>query len=382
MKCEICGKEFAHLGLHINYQHKDITQKEYYDKYLKHGGEGFCFTCGSPLPFINLTRGYKHYCNPKCELGDPRITEKARQTYKEKTGYEHNMHNPESKAKVKNTNLEKYGGTGFAVKELAEKSLATFNTIHNMDIKSCNMIVHDNTELEKKRIETRIKNNNGKYISETHLQKLVETSNTPEVIEKRIKTRRDKYGKKYVSDDAYKKMKKSPLYTYSYANMYTFVPQRDGLCKCHCNICGNDYEISLMTLRTRHYARQNPCIICNPLEKQYSNKEKELLEFIKENYIGEVLENERNVLHGKEIDIYLPELKTGFEFDGTFWHADPRFYNADDIIKEQTAKQIWENDNIKNKLAKSLGIKLIRIKEYDWINNQEKIKDYIKSIIM
>lgn len=46
MKCEICGKDFAHLGLHINYQHKDITQKEYYDRYLKQGGEGFCFTCG------------------------------------------------------------------------------------------------------------------------------------------------------------------------------------------------------------------------------------------------------------------------------------------------------------------------------------------------
>ena len=79
MKCEICGKEFAHLGLHINYQHKDITQKEYYDRYLKQGGEGFCFTCGQPLPFVNLIRGYKHYCNAKCELADKRIVEKAKQ---------------------------------------------------------------------------------------------------------------------------------------------------------------------------------------------------------------------------------------------------------------------------------------------------------------
>ena len=84
MKCEICGKEFAHLGLHINYQHKDITQKEYYDRYLKQGGEGFCFTCGQPLPFVTLIRGYKHYCNAKCELADKRVVEKAKQTYKEK----------------------------------------------------------------------------------------------------------------------------------------------------------------------------------------------------------------------------------------------------------------------------------------------------------
>ena len=54
----------------------------------------------------------------------------------------------------------------------------------------------------------------------------------------------------------------------------------------------------------------------------------------------------------------------------------------DDLIKEQTAAQIWEKDEAKNKLAESLGIKLIRIKEYDWINNQEEIKEYIKSLII
>ena len=110
MKCEICGNEYAHLGLHINLRHKDITQKEYYDRYLKTSREGFCYTCGTPLPYVNLIRGYKHYCNSKCELADPQIMEKAKQTYKIKTGYDHNMHNPESKARVKKTTEEKYGG--------------------------------------------------------------------------------------------------------------------------------------------------------------------------------------------------------------------------------------------------------------------------------
>lgn len=85
----------------------------------------------------------------------------------------------------------------------------------------------------------------------------------------------------------------------------------------------------------------------------------------------------------KELDIYLPELKLGFEFDGTYWHADPRFYNADDIIEHKniTAKEIWERDKQKELMCEQLNIKLIRIKEYDWINDNENIKQYISDII-
>ena len=215
MKCEICGKDFAHLGLHINYQHKDITQKEYYDRYLKQGGEGFCFTCGQPLPFVNLIRGYKHYCNAKCELTDKRVVEKAKQTYKEKTGYDHNMHNPESKERVKNTTTEKYGGIGFAVKELADKVLDTYNKEHGTDIEKCNMIVHGNPELEQQRIKTRIEKNNGSYMSDVHKRKLIQMSKEPEIIKKRINTRIKNNGS-YWSVEMTEKSKQTSLEKYGY----------------------------------------------------------------------------------------------------------------------------------------------------------------------
>ncbi len=215
MKCEICGKDFAHLGLHINYQHKDITQKEYYDRYLKQGGEGFCFTCGQPLPFVNLIRGYKHYCNAKCELADKRVVEKAKQTYKEKTGYDHNMHNPESKERVKNTTTEKYGGIGFAVKELADKVLDTYNKEHGTDIEKCNMIVHENPELEQQRIKTRIEKNNGSYMSDVHKRKLIQMSKEPEIIKKRINTRIKNNGS-YWSVEMTEKSKQTSLEKYGY----------------------------------------------------------------------------------------------------------------------------------------------------------------------
>ena len=189
MICELCKKDFKHLGLHLNYSHPEISHKEYYDRFLKQGGEGFCFTCGKPLNFIDLRHGYKHYCNAKCELNDKRVIEKAKQTYKEKTGYEHNMFNPESKEKVKQTSIQKYGGIGFAVNSLANKSLDTYNKEHSTNITSCNMIVHEDKELEKQRIKTRIKNNNGSYMSDEHMEKLIESVKQPEIIEKRINSR-------------------------------------------------------------------------------------------------------------------------------------------------------------------------------------------------
>jgi len=217
MKCEICKKEFKHLGLHLNYSHKDITHKEYYDTYLKQEGEGFCFTCGSPIKFYDLSHGYQHYCNAKCELADKRIITKAKETYKERTGYEHNMYNPESKQRVKNTSIEKYGGIGFAVKELANKSLETYNNEHNTNIMFCNMIVHNDKSLEKQRIETRIKNNNGVYISDEHKKKLSEISKDTDIIEKRINSRVKNNGS-YWTEEMAEKSKQTNLVRYGYEN--------------------------------------------------------------------------------------------------------------------------------------------------------------------
>ena len=371
MKCEICGKEFAHLGLHINYQHKDITQKEYYDRYLKQGGEGFCFTCGQPLPFVNLIRGYKHYCNAKCELADKRVVEKAKQTYKEKTGYDHNMHNPESKERVKNTTVEKYGGIGFAVKELADKVLDTYNKEHGTDSEKCNMIVHENPELEQQRIKTRIEKNNGSYMSDDHKRKLIQMSKEPEIIKKRINTRYTLYGQKYMTPEAYEKLKGNVFETYKDVNLKVFKKQGDGLCKCHCDICDKDYEISLMTLRERRHAGYNPCVFCNPigsiLVKHVSDRETELYNYIASKYNGQIIKSDRTILDGKELDIYLPGLNLAFEFDGLYWHNE--------ITKSS------DYHVSKTNVCESKGIQLIHIFEDDWLYKSDIVKSRINGLL-
>lgn len=371
MKCEICGNEYAHLGLHLNFKHKNITQKEYYDKYLKLPEEGFCYTCNKPLEYIDLSHGYRHYCNAKCELADPRITEKAKQTYKIRTGYEHNMHNPESKARVKSTTEKRYGGIGFASKELEQKVVKTYNEQNGTNVKAAYMICHSTDEIEKQRVQTRIQNNGGSYMSEELKRKLLELSSRPEIIEKRIQSRRERYGDKYMSDTAYNKLKNKPYNTYSDVNMVNFVPHGNGLCTCHCDICGKDYDIDLMTLRTRRYANQNPCTYCNPIGSHVfystSDREQQLYNYIASVYSGTIVQNDRTVLSGKELDIYLPEKKIAFEFDGLYWHNEVSKPNSYHVNKTDACEKA--------------GIHLIHIFEDDWLYKQDIVKSRIKSIL-
>ena len=77
-KCEICDKEFngiVGLSVHITKEHKDITKKEYYDKFLKKvSEEGKCYFCDNEAIFKNITNGYHRICNSKECLGKTRAT--------------------------------------------------------------------------------------------------------------------------------------------------------------------------------------------------------------------------------------------------------------------------------------------------------------------
>ena len=112
-----------------------------------------------------------------------------------------------------------------------------------------------------------------------------------------------------------------------------------------------------------------------------SKGEIELYNYINSIYTGKVIRNNRDILKGRELDIYLPDIMLAFEYDGTYWHADPRFYNETNLNKQQRLKNNWLRDEEKNILCENLNIQLIRVKEYDWINNNEHEKLRIKEII-
>lgn len=52
------------------------------------------------------------------------------------------------------------------------------------------------------------------------------------------------------------------------------------------------------------------------------------------------------------------------------------------LIGSHKVCDIWQKDKEKDLLCETLGIKLIRIKEYDWDNFKTDIKEKIKKLII
>lgn len=62
------------------------------------------------------------------------------------------------------------------------------------------------------------------------------------------------------------------------------------------------------------------------------------------------------------------------EFNGTYWHCDPRKYNEDfyHTIKKMTAKEIWDHDEKKLQEAQDCGYELLVVWEFDYRRNKQK----------
>jgi hypothetical protein len=120
-------------------------------------------------------------------------------------------------------------------------------------------------------------------------------------------------------------------------------------------------------------------IICShmPKDRSTSLMEKELFGHIKLSFSSAKKLYDRKVkikgkpyIYGFEIDIYVPELNCGIEFDGTYWHSFDR-------MRKSKGKKLWPDKDVKNyhkiKDAWFLtkGIRLLHIKEKDWKKDKQ-----------
>jgi len=131
--------------------------------------------------------------------------------------------------------------------------------------------------------------------------------------------------------------------------------------KCDCGK-DHDFNISYNNYKNRKKYGIKICTICNDYTKN-SGKEMEMINFIKENYDGEIIENSRSIISPFELDIYLPELNIAFEFNGVYWHNE--------LYKE---KNYHKN---KTETCLEKGIQLIHVWEDDWNYKQDIVKSMI-----
>jgi hypothetical protein len=108
---------------------------------------------------------------------------------------------------------------------------------------------------------------------------------------------------------------------------------------------------------------------CPKCSMMISHYEIELGDFIA-SIIGEenIIRNDRTILDGNELDIYIPTKNIAFEFDGLYWHSE---------IKKPDKNYHLKKTNI----CENKGIQLIHIFEDEWIHKNDICKSRIKNLL-
>lgn len=108
-----------------------------------------------------------------------------------------------------------------------------------------------------------------------------------------------------------------------------------------------------------------------------SKPQKEITEYLTKNSSNTILSDFPMTINGKcyKVDLLIKETNTIIEFNGTYWHCDPRFYNENFLNKkkQKIAKEIWSSDQERLESLKKLGYNVKVIWEYDYSQDKEKI---------
>jgi len=81
-----------------------------------------------------------------------------------------------------------------------------------------------------------------------------------------------------------------------------------------------------------------------------------------------------------ELDIFIPELNKAIEYDGEYWHSY-------EVMRASKTKKLWSDEDIRNyheikdSYFLSQGIKILHIKEEDWIKDKSECISKIEKFL-
>ena len=370
MRCEICNsyesESYQSLSLHIVNKHK-ITTKEYYDLYIKQT-ESKC-ECGNDCNFKSLRYGYFKYCSSKCSSSNNNTIEMRKQTKLERYGDANYVNVEKSKQTWKSksesdmcdiiekrieTNKERYGISKFTNRELSKQTkLERYGDIN-----------YTNRELNKDTVNERYGCDNV-FQNDTIKQKIKETNNDRYGVDHFMKS---DVAKDIIESNKLKSIefnfKKTEEQLGEYFEIINYENYNNITIKC--KVCGDISTRQYQFLHWRLDRNINPCSNCCDLSNK-SNDEVEIYDYVTENYSGSVIANSRQIIQPYELDIFIPELKLAFEFNGLYWHSE-KYLNNDYHLN-------------KTKLCEENGIHLVHIYEDDWMFKKDIVKSRILNLL-
>jgi hypothetical protein len=138
----------------------------------------------------------------------------------------------------------------------------------------------------------------------------------------------------------------------------------------HCNQCGTDFSFTKQYFYLSKIT-DTICPTCHPRVRPTSSQETELYRFIK-SLCSDAISGYRSHYHSKEIDVYIPDLHLGVEYNGLYWHSES-------VLMHNNRSA--QTDHEKFLLLQSQGIRLIQIFEDEWINKPQIVKSRLANIL-
>lgn len=294
---------------------------------------------------------------PKCKSGNGEYTNFYGFSvgYREYSSNKAAQNSKEVKNKIKKNNIEKWGvGSYTETDEFKEKAKKSWLSNYGVDNPS------KSPEIVDKKIKTCLKNWNTKWPQQSQKirNKSIKTNldkygfdNPTKSSEIRNKTSNTRLKKEYDRFFTNKKIsdKVKPLFD---------VSDYDGInqeYKFECKECGSTFE---WMLRGGKIPR---CFECYP-KLNTSLAESEVCHFIENELNIDIEKNNRTILNGQEIDIFIPSKNIGIEYNGLYYHSE---------ITGNKDKNYHLNKTIE---SEKNGIHLIQIFEDEWLYKTDIVK--------
>lgn len=330
-----------------------------------------CRSCGAPTKFLSYQRGYREFCSKACSNSDPVAgasrVDAYRKSYMDRWGVDNPMKLPEVREKVsaarsrmdkskmveriRRTNISRHGVDNVSKIESVKAAKAE-STRANLGV--------DNP-FQSEEVKAKIRRTNLENLGVDHPMK------SPAVRAKAVATNMLRYGaanpmqSEFVRDrirvgiDAGSirtTINSDPLFvSYLGAGQYTL--------RCDGGL-GHDYDIDTHLYHARKGLGNGLCTVCNPVGTTPSVKEVELRDFVTSVYPGEVVHGHRD---GYELDIYLPGIGVGLEYNGLYWHSE-RF--------KDRGYHLAKTEHFRDR-----GIRVYHVWEDDWIHRNAIVRSQV-----
>lgn len=293
--------------------------------------------CKNVTNFLTFTKGYIRTCSKSCAQLDLQTIDKIKKTNNQKYGTDYGLGNKDIISKRNKTVKDKYGVDNVSqLIEVSDKKKQTCLKNYGVEWILKDSMIRKNGMIEKYGVD-----NNTKRI---------------EIREKYSKERKDQFYDSLFSTDRLKG-KIIPLFSKEEYNGvgldYRF----------KCIKCVNEFSDKL---EDGDIPR---CKVCYPV-KGSSLFEKEITEYIKNILPNEkVIENDKLVLNGKELDIYIPSKNVAIECNGLYWHGE---------LNGGKKRNYHLN---KTDSCEKINVHLVHIFEDEWIDNEEIVKSKLSHIL-